>query len=289
MFQVNHEQVGARVPDQDDQGRKIAVPSVFNKYLHVAYPYEYRGQIRTTTPLVGGTPSDPNVAERWIRAKFTDNDELVRQMVASAMAETGRTLTVPVAGGEGGEDGTAEGEGEDDISSIDLDAATQLVRDKISLNAFKRNPPEGTPTHDSGHPVGELFIEGRQLKAGIKEAGSICVAAGKLKARGWGKTNKGIKSFLAEHFCVPEDRLYLGTDTPTGTQQRFVHTYQGSGIQYEEYLVDAVLDFTVRTDYDFSEKEWAILWLTAEQQGIGSTRSQGFGRYEVTEWSLVRG
>lgn len=28
-----------------------------------------------------------------------------------------------------------------------------------------------------------------------------------------------------------------------------------------------------------------MLWLTGQQQGIGASRSQGFGRYEVVAWS----
>lgn len=70
--------------------------------------------------------------------------------------------------------------------------------------------------------------------------------------------------------------------------QRFVHTWRGSGIQMEEYVTDAKLAFTVTTDHDFSTEEWALLWLTGEQQGIGATRSQGYGRYEVTRWERLK-
>lgn len=44
---------------------------------------------------------------------------------------------------------------------------------------------------------------------------------------------------------------------------------------------------TVRTDYEFSEKEWAMIWLTGQEQGIGANRSQGVGRYTVTKWDLI--
>ena len=30
-----------------------------------------------------------------------------------------------------------------------------------------------------------------------------------------------------------------------------------------------------------------MIWLTGEQQGIGASRSQGFGRYEVTGWERL--
>lgn len=144
------------------------------------------------------------------------------------------------------------------------------------VNGFKRDE-EG------------LFIEGRQLKAAIKEAASVAVAGGKLRARGWGTTNKGIQGFLAEHVVVVEDKLHLGVMEPSGVHQRFIHkTLPGRGrisaIHYEEYVEDATIDFTVRTDFDFDERDWAMIWLTGGEQGIGASRSQGFGRYEVTAW-----
>ena len=84
-----------------------------------------------------------------------------------------------------------------------------------------------------------------------------------------------------------DDRLYLGTVEPTGVMQRFVHTYRGSGIQYEEYVEDAKISFTIETDHLFTDEQWAMIWLTGEQQGIGASRSQGFGRYEVTGWERL--
>jgi hypothetical protein len=155
---------------------------------------------------------------------------------------------------------------------VTAEEAAKVVSDEKHLNGFKRD--------ENG-----LYIEGRQLKAAIKEAASVAVAAGKIDARGWGKTNKGLLSYIAEHVFVVEDRLHLGVTEPTGIMQRFVHTWRGTGIQYEEYVENAKLSFTVITDHDFTDKQWAMLWLTGEQQGIGASRSQGFGRYEVTEWT----
>jgi hypothetical protein len=154
---------------------------------------------------------------------------------------------------------------------VNLDEAAKEVDSLKHLNGFKRD--------EQG-----LYIEGRQLKAALKEAASVAVASGKLNARGWGKTNKGLLSYLAEHVFVVEDRLHLGVAEPTGITQRFVHTWRGTGIQYEEYVDDAKVDFTVVTDHEFTAEQWAMIWLTGEQQGIGASRSQGFGRYEVVRW-----
>lgn len=49
-------------------------------------------------------------------------------------------------------------------------------------------------------------------------------------------------------------------------------------------LIDHMI--TTRTA-EFSAEQWALLWLTGEQQGIGATRSMGYGRYAVTHWERV--
>jgi len=221
--------------------------SVFATYRKQAYPYRFAGTLVVST-IAGGTPTDPKVAEGWLRTKLgVDNDRLVQEMVAEVMVERGVTA----------------------------DEAVPLVNELKNLNGFKRD--------EHG-----LYIEGRQLKAALKEAASVAVAAGKLTGRGWGKTNKGLLGYLAEHVFVVEERLHLGVTEASGIAQRFVHTFRGTGIQYEEYVDDAKIDFTVMADHEFTDQEWATIWLCGEQQGIGASRSQGFGRYEVTKWERLK-
>lgn len=215
--------------------------SVFAKYQPQAYPYVFKGALQVSA-IAGGIPSDPKVAEGWLRSKLAPPDDLLRQAVAETMVERG----------------------------INADEAATVVDQLKHLNGFKRDN-EG------------IYVEGRQLKAAIKEAANI-----RWPKKRWGPSSKGTMSFFAEHVFVMEDRLHLGVQEPTGVNQRFVHTWRGSGIQYEEYVSDAKLNFTIETDYEFTAEEWALLWLTGEQQGIGATRSQGFGRYEVIRWDPAR-
>lgn len=220
--------------------------SVFASHFDRAWPHRFWGTIEVDT-IAGGTPSDPNVAENWLKTKLgSDKGDMIREKVAEVMVERG----------------------------VDVDEATSIVDTLKHLNGFKRD--------DTG-----LYIEGRQLKAAIKEAASVAVASGRLKSRGWGTTNKGLLNYLAEHVMVLEDRLHLGVAEPTGVAQRFIHTFRGAGIQYEEYVEGAKIDFTVISDHDFSNDEWAEIWLKGEQQGIGASRSQGFGRYHVVRWDKV--
>jgi hypothetical protein len=219
--------------------------SVFEKYMPKAWPYAFHGTLLIGT-VAGGIPTDPKVAEGWLRTKLADKDDLIRDAVAEVMAERG----------------------------VDAEEAAKVVDTLKHLNGFKRDAGLG------------LYIEGRQLKACIKEAASCARAVGKLPSK-WGLTKKGIVDFAAEHIVVLEDRLYLGVAEPSGIVQRFVHTWRGNGIQYEEYVEDAKVDFTIHSDHKFSEEEWAMLWLTAEEQGIGASRSQGFGRFKVVRWEEV--
>lgn len=215
--------------------------SVFEAHRDNLYKYRWEGTL-LVDHLVGGIPSDPKVAEGWIKKNMgADNQAIINEMVSKTMLDRG----------------------------LEVDAAVDEVVKTTKLNGFKRD--------DQG-----LYIEGRQLKACIKEAANIRWAQER-----WGPTKKGTKSFFSEHVFVVEDRLHLGVDAPTGIQQRFVSTFRGTGIQYEEYVEDAKVKFHLRSDHKFTDDQIAELWLTAEQQGIGATRSQSFGRFNVVEWKAL--
>jgi hypothetical protein len=216
--------------------------SVFAKYRPKAYPYVFTATLHVGR-IAGGTPTDPNVAEGWLRTKLgIDSDDLIRQAVAEVMVERGVTA----------------------------DEATEEIRKNRHLNGFKRHPQHG------------LYIEGRQVKAAIKEAANV-----RWPKERWGPSRKGTLSFFAEHVFVQEDVLPLGVTEPSEVVQRFVHTFRGSSISYDEVVADAKVTFTVATDHEFTNEQWALLWLTGEQEGLGANRSQGFGRYEVIGWDRL--
>lgn len=205
--------------------------------------YPYNFSCELLVPTVaGGTPTDSHVAEGWLKTKLGIDRD---DLIREAVAE------VMVERG------------------VTADEATAVVNESKHLNGFRRD--------EHG-----LYIEGRQIKAAIKEAANV-----RWPKDRWGPSRKGTLSFFAEHVFVQEDRIHLGVIEATGVNQRFVHTWRGSGIQYEEYVQEAKVGFTVATDHEFTEEQWALLWLTGEQQGIGSSRSQGYGRYEVTRWEPI--
>lgn len=210
--------------------------------------YPYRfGVTLRVDELHGGVPNSNKAIEGWLRSKFLDNDAMIRQMVTETMAERG----------------------------VEMETAIEEVATDQHVNGFKRTPE------------GVLYIEGRQVKAGLKEAASVAATAGKIKERGWGHSQKGVRSFLAEHLFVPEKTILLGVTEPTATVQRFVQSRYGAAIQVEEVVRDVEISFTVKTDMPLTEEEWAHIWLTGENQGLGAARSQGFGTYEVVRFEAL--
>jgi hypothetical protein len=228
--------------------------------MEKAWPYRYAARLEVDQ-LVGGTPSDPKVAENWLRSKLADPDDLIREKVAEIMLER----------------------------EVSAEEAASIVDSLRHLNGFKRSD-------------GVLFIEGRQAKACLKEAAMVAANAGKLRAEKWGKPTaayykKGIKGWFPEHVFVAEDQIPLGRLNGSEAldpvmecsriNQRFSHTKRGAAIQYEEIAEQVAIDLTVVTDHLFKDEEWAMIWLTAEQLGIGATRSQGYGRFVLTRWERL--
>jgi hypothetical protein len=230
---------------------------VFAKYDKQSFGNHFLARLELKT-LVGGTPSDSKVATGWLKSKLQEPDDRIREMVAEVMVER----------------------------NISADEAASVVNDMKNLNGFKRIPE-----------TGQLFIEGRQVKAAMKEAASCAVAAGKIEMTGWGKTRKWLKGFFPEHVFVLEETVPLwrhgdnGEPEPvlaaTDVLQQFVHTHRGSSIQYQEYVSNCYVDFTVITDHPFTTKDWAMLWTSGELQGLGASRSQGYGTYAVTRWEQI--
>lgn len=219
--------------------------SVFAKFQQKSYPYRFHGSLVLDT-IAGGVPSDPKVAEGWLKTKLAPNDDLLRQMVAEVMAERGVTA----------------------------EEAAGVVDELKHLVGFRRD--------EQG-----LYIPGFYLMAGLKEWGNICTSSGKLPLK-WGKSGKYWSNWSPEHVCVVDERLHLGVTHPTGIAQSFPKSRFGSSIQYTEYVEDAKIDFTVETDHDFTAEQWAMIWTTGERNGLGSSRSQGYGKFTVTRWEQAR-
>ncbi len=198
--------------------------------------------------LAGGIPMDQKVTEGWLKSKLVDKDELLRQLVAKTMVD----------------------------SNVPFEKAVEQADILKHLTGFKRD--------EQGRP----YIEGRQLKSAIKESANI-----RWPKERWGPSKKGTMGYFAEHVFVVEDRLYLqpgieGEELKIKIVQQFVHTFRGDAVQYSEYVENAKIDFTVITDNLFKPDNWADLWVTGQEQGLGSSRSQGYGKYKVVSWVPIK-
>ena len=66
--------------------------SIFASYTDKAWPHRFHGTIRVRN-LAGGVPTDPKVAEGWLRTKLADKDDLIREAVAQTMVDRGYSIT----------------------------------------------------------------------------------------------------------------------------------------------------------------------------------------------------
>jgi hypothetical protein len=229
--------------------------SVFQKYVHISYPYWFRGTIRLKT-IAGGYPTDATKAEAWLKHKAgIDSAEVLRKLVARIMLERG----------------------------VSPDEAIAEANVNYNLNGFPKDPVHG------------LWHPGRCLKAGLKEWANIAWPWPKHKwnqhtsaKTGNAAGGKGSLSYVAEHVFVQEERMFFGRAEPDEIEQRFKHLPMGrSAIGYEEVCRGVELTFTVATDHEFTEDQWGRWWSTGEQNGLGSSRSLGHGRFTVIAWDPV--
>lgn len=225
----------------------VAMHSVFAAARERNYPYKYHVEL-FVPEIHGGTPQNQQVALDHVKRHLANRGELLQEAVMDIMSDQALAGQDP------------------DVAK----AAAEVALSK-NLNGFRRDE-EG------------MFIEGRHLKACLKEAVSIAVNADKLKMKGWGTTNKWVSKWFPEHVFVTETRLHLGRAEPDGISQRFVVSRHGTGIQLEEFVLDAKIAATLVADFEVNDDDWAAIWTHAEMNGLGASRSQGYGTFAVTAW-----
>ena len=237
---------------------------VFKKFVPEVWEHRWLATL-LFQDIAGGVPSNPKVAEGWIKSKLANPQEnQIRAAVAELMAE----------------------------KNLTEDEAVAELNTRRNVNGFRQDGD-----------TGQLFIEGRTVKAAIKEAVSVALAAGHLEPRKWGRTNKGAIAFAAEHIQVLTEKVYLwypgveGSDTglvPVTEPTEILQTFpinpitKQTGIQYTQVCKTVIAQVEITTDCDdYTEKEWAAIWLTGNLQGMGAGRSQDHGRYSVVGWDKV--
>lgn len=287
------------------------MPNPFAEFEERAWPFWYQTSL-TVSQICGGVPASESVAESWIKAKLKDtrSQAEVQALVAQtkqeireshaaarrAAAEAEQLDPVLAEGAVATVSAAAAVIEMDEQALTDL-AVAKAAKDMAGLNMFKRTYPEMVGGMPAGVPEGTLYIEGRQVKAALKEGVAVAANAGKISTKDWGnpdnKTyNKQLKGWFPEHVFVPAFAIPLmrggkPVTEPDGVLQKFVHTHRGDAIAYEEVVKGAEISFLVKTDVELTREQWAMIWLTGQDQGLGASRSQGYGVYEVTAWDQV--
>jgi hypothetical protein len=218
--------------------------------------------LQLTTRIYGGTPQRPDVIEAWLRSKTG-----VKQQ-AELAAMTKRTLL------ELDPDLAEQAKGMTPYELMKL-ASERLASSQTTVG-FKKDRPNG------------LFIESRQVKAGLKEAINIQLAGKMLGASGRYQ-GKGAKNWLAERVFVGPERIYLGKPDFDGLELFVGHVSGPQGprstLTYYQYCTRPQITFLCATlQNDVIDQHWPAIWLTFQSNGLGALRSQDAGRFTVVGW-----
>ena len=131
---------------------------------------------------------------------------------------------------------------------------------------------------------GELCIEGRQVKAMLKEAANI------IKNVAPGGPLTALKSRVADQVFVSELYIPVGRTKPDRIVERAIHVLTPQGprdsIKVCEVCDDVELEFTVRRmvragKRTVSEKVLLAILDYGQNVGLGADRSQGYGVFEI--------
>jgi hypothetical protein len=141
-----------------------------------------------------------------------------------------------------------------------------------------------------------LYIEGRQVKAMLKESANIIKKIAPTRKDKKSPNGVGITAFkskVADHVFVVETKIHL---TKGGEpvkekdehEERPIHVMTAQGprnsIKRTDLVHDAEIEFTVRRLNDAAVPEKALYAVLAYGQhiGLGADRSQGMGTFRVT-------
>lgn len=208
----------------------------------------FRVSVEFTDKLCGGIPKSADLQRKWLESKISD------QSVADGIA----AKTVEAMGNEA---------------------------EEYSHNGFMRGSN------------GNLVFEGRCIKACLKESSGIL------------RDFMGITAFknrIAERVFVVESQIDLGKPEPDGTYESIVHamTRQGpiSALKRVDFITRPAFSFHLEvlnepliskdSEKKNAKKVEPVEYLSAilplaMREGMGAERSQGFGRFTVTEFVQV--
>ncbi len=143
----------------------------------------------------------------------------------------------------------------------------------------------GFPRDENG-----LFIWTRQIKAMLRESAVLL---------GITKKKRGSRQIIQHGFEIKNpdggDRIPLGVEEPTGSEEGPIHvmTAQGprSALKRQDYVETPTLRFEIwvlttaaQETRHIGEKDIVRMLTHAQENGLGASRSQGHGKFDVVEF-----
>lgn len=240
------------------KGMEEAPKSIFANYVAQDYT-PYKTTIQINNWIMGGIPQRIDIIEGWLKKGLgIDAEEELRERAKRTAIELFPGLVT---------------------ATMTYAQVEEIVNElaESHVNTFKRGP------------TGVLYIEGRQVKAALKEAINVRYPKERV---GHGK---GAKKFAEERVFVEEEVIPLGVSKPDGRHLFVGHVTDQRGerstLTHYDYVVRPTLHFVVQvqsTAVEVMKDMWPYIWGTAEHIGLGALRSQGFGTFVVTEWKKLR-
>lgn len=139
-----------------------------------------------------------------------------------------------------------------------------------------------------------LLLQARQIKACLKQSATVL---------GITKQKRGSKQILAEGMEVKApnggDRIYLGVKVASGTHENAIHVMTAQGprtaLRRMDYVTKPTLKFEVwilktaaQETRHIGQDELVDILRHAQENGLGASRSQGEGKFDVVEFAKLQ-
>lgn len=204
----------------------------------------YRVKLAVRDRIVGGMPKNPELIKAWVESTRPDGEPVDEAKTAALIQEDAELI----------------------------------------VNAVAEKMWTGFPEDKDG-----IFMPARQVKAMLKQSASVLRIT---------EQKRGSKQILAEGMEVKaldgSDRLRLGK-APSGNEERAIHvkTAQGprTALKRFDYVTKPVLEMEIwvlhtagQEKRHIGQKELTSILMHAQENGLGASRSQGEGKFDVVEF-----
>ena len=219
----------------------------------------YRVTLKIREKLFGGVPKNPDLIEAWVKARTGYDDELTKAQTKEAL----ETQTEEIAAGSG--------------------MWTGFASDDVGIFLHTRN-------------VKAMFRESSTL-LGItqKKRGSKQIIQHGFEVKGCVVKNSKLATSESHVYFMKDDNILA---VPDGSEEGPIHVMTAQGprtaLKRQDFVEEAMLAFDVwilKTESaekrHLGEKDLHHMLTHAQENGLGASRSQGNGKFDVIEISRL--